>query len=115
MGKFSGLLEEDRWPFILIDRLFLVSPTIEGITLGAGEKVDEVAEGASGMGVDWIGEVGDRASKGSGMYEAGFTVGSLARKGARGGMNLPLLWVLKNCYDAKLLYTKLMGTVLLYN
>ena len=26
-GKFSGLLEEDRWLFILQDRLFLVSPT----------------------------------------------------------------------------------------
>ena len=26
-GKSSGLLEEDRWPFILVDRLFLVSPT----------------------------------------------------------------------------------------
>ena len=37
-------------PFILVDRLFLVSH-IEGITLGAGE---EVAGGASGMGVDRI-------------------------------------------------------------
>ena len=38
--------------------------------------------------VDGIGEVGDRASEGqaAGMYGAGFTVGSLARKGARGGM-----------------------------
>ena len=26
-GKSSGLLEEDRWPFVLVDRLFLVSPT----------------------------------------------------------------------------------------
>jgi len=26
---------------------------IEGITLGAGEEVDEVAGGASGMGVDF--------------------------------------------------------------
>ena len=34
---------------------------IEGITLGAGEEVDEVAGGAGGMGVDGIGEVGDRA------------------------------------------------------
>jgi hypothetical protein len=25
--KSSGLLEEDQWPFILVDRLFLVSPT----------------------------------------------------------------------------------------
>ena len=34
-----------------MDRLFLV-PHTEGITLGAGEEVDEVAGGASGMGVD---------------------------------------------------------------
>ena len=56
---------------------------IEGITLGAGE----VAGGAGGMGVDGIGEVGDRASEGqaAGVYGAGFTVGSLAGKGARGG------------------------------
>ena len=31
---------------------------IEGITLGAGEEVDEVAGGASGMGVDGIGDPG---------------------------------------------------------
>ena len=36
---------------------------IEGITLGAGKEVDEVAGGASGMGVDGIGEVGDRLVK----------------------------------------------------
>ena len=53
-GKKSGLLEEDRCPFILVDRLFIVSPTYEGITLGAGEEVDEVAGGASGMSVDRI-------------------------------------------------------------
>ena len=35
---------------------------IEGITLGAGEEVDEVAGGAGGMGVDGIDEIGDRAS-----------------------------------------------------
>ena len=35
---------------------------IEGMTLGAGEEVDEIAGGAGGMGVDGIGEVGDRAS-----------------------------------------------------
>ena len=34
---------------------------IEGITLGAGEEVDDVAGGAGGMGVDGIGEVGDWA------------------------------------------------------
>ena len=50
---------------------------IEGITLGAGEEVDEVAGGASGMGVDGIGEVGNRASEGqrAGVYGAGFTAG----------------------------------------
>ena len=34
---------------------------VEEITLGADEEVDEVAGGAGGMGVDGIGEVGDRA------------------------------------------------------
>ena len=55
---------------------------IEGITLGAAEEVDELAGGASGMGVDGIGEVGDRASEGqaTGVYGAGFIVESLARK-----------------------------------
>ena len=39
------------------------------------------------MGVDRIGEVGDRASErqAAGVYGAGFTAKSLARKGARGG------------------------------
>ena len=57
---------------------------IKGITLGAGEEVDEVARGAIGMDADRIGEVGDRASEGkaAGVYGAGFTV---ARKGVRGG------------------------------
>ena len=61
---------------------------IEGITLGAGEEVDEVAGGARAMGVDRIGEVSDRASErqAARVYEAGFTAGSLARKGARDGM-----------------------------
>ena len=56
---------------------------IEGITLGAGEEVDEVDGGAGGMGVDGIGEFGDRASEGqaTGEYGAGFTVGSLAGVG----------------------------------
>ena len=50
---------------------------IEVITLGAGEKVDEVAGGASGMSVDGIGEVGDQASEGqaAGVYGASFTWG----------------------------------------
>ena len=41
-GKLLGLLEEDQWPFILVDRLFFSLTHIEGITLGAGEEVDEV-------------------------------------------------------------------------
>ena len=32
---------------------------IEGITLGAGGEVDDVAGGASGMGVDRVGEISD--------------------------------------------------------
>ena len=38
------------------------------------------------MGVDRIGEVGDRASAGhaAGVYRTGFTAGFLARKGVRG-------------------------------
>ena len=50
---------------------------IEEITLGAGEEVDDVAEGAKGMGMDRISEVGDRASEGqaAGVYGAGFTAG----------------------------------------
>ena len=55
---------------------------IEGITLGAGEEVDEVAGRASGMDVDRIGEVGDQAA---GVYVVGFTAGSLARKGVKDG------------------------------
>ena len=60
---------------------------IEGITLGAGEKVDEVAGGTSSMDADRIGEIGDSASEeqAAGVYGAGFTTGSLAGKGARGG------------------------------
>ena len=40
--------------------------------MGAGEEVDEVAGGASGKGIDRIGEVGDRAREGqaAGVYEA---------------------------------------------
>ena len=46
-----------------------------------------VLGGASGMGVDGIGKIGDRASEGqaTGVYRAGFTAGSLAGKGARAG------------------------------
>ena len=34
---------------------------IEGITLGVGEEVDEIAGEASGMGADRISEVADQA------------------------------------------------------
>jgi hypothetical protein len=39
------------------------------------------------MGVDRIGEIGDRAYEGqaAGVYRARITAGSLTRKGARGG------------------------------
>ena len=50
-GKSSGLLEEDWWPFILVETIFSLIH-IEGITLGAGEEVDVVTGGASGMGMD---------------------------------------------------------------
>ena len=65
---------------------------IEGITLGVGEEVDEVAGEAGGMGVDGIGEVGDWVSEGqaAGVYGEVFTAGYLAGKGARGGMRLVL-------------------------
>ena len=36
---------------------------IEGITLGAGEEIDEVDGGANGMGADGIGEVRVRFGK----------------------------------------------------
>ena len=75
-----------RGKFILVDKLFLVFTHIEGITLGAGEEVDEVAGGASGMGMDTIGEVGDSAKGGqaAGVYGAGFTAGSQARVRSQG-------------------------------
>ena len=61
---------------------------VEGFTLGAGEGVDEVAEGASGMCVVRIGEIGDRASEGQAarMYKTGFTAESLVgmRRGSLG-------------------------------
>ena len=37
---------------------------IEGIILGAGEEVDQVAGGTSDMGMHRISEVGDRTSEG---------------------------------------------------
>ena len=44
---------------IILDKRFGFSH-IKGIILGEDEKVDEIAEEASGMGMDKIGEVGDR-------------------------------------------------------
>ena len=66
----------------------LSCPHIEGITLGAGEEVDEVAGGASGMSVDRIFDVGDIVCEGqtARVYRMGFIVGSLTRKGARDRM-----------------------------
>ena len=63
------------FPFILI---LLVSPT-----QGAGEEIDEVAGRASGICVDGISEIGDRASKEqpARMYGTDFTAGSLAKVG----------------------------------
>ena len=53
---------------------------IEGITLDVGE----IAGGVSGMGIDRIGEVDDRTSKGhcGRVNGASFTAGSQARVGA---------------------------------
>ena len=74
---------------------------MEGITLGAGEEVDEVAGGASGMGVDRIGKTGDRDSEGQStrVYGTCFTAGSLTRVGVRGGMR----WLgIKVSYDKEM-------------
>ena len=56
---------------------------IEGITLGAGEEVDKVAGGASGMGV-----VGDRASEGQDaeMYGAGLVLQRSLWQGKESGV-----------------------------
>ena len=61
------------------------STHIEGITLNAGEEVDEVAGRAIGTNVNMIGEVGIRVSEGqaAGVYGASCTAGSLAVVGAR--------------------------------
>ena len=51
------------------------------MTLAAGEEVDKVAGGASGMGADRIGEVGDRASEGK---AAGFYSGVSGKERIQG-------------------------------
>ena len=63
-------------------------PHIGGITLGAGEEEDEVAERVCGMGADRIGGIGDRASErqAAGCMGAGFTPRPRTRKGARDGL-----------------------------
>ena len=60
---------------------------IQGLTLGAGEKVEKVVGGVNGMGMDRIDEVGDRGGEGqaAGVYGAVFTAGPLVRVGARDG------------------------------
>ena len=51
-------------------------------------EVVEVAGGENGIGVGRVGVVSDRACEGqaAGVYGTGFTVGSLAKRGARNGM-----------------------------
>ena len=49
--KLSGLLEDERWPFILVNYFFFSLIKIESITLGLGEEVNEVA----GRAWVWIG------------------------------------------------------------
>ena len=60
--RLEGVSRQDSWKRTGGHSFYCTH--IEGITLVAGEEVDEVAGGASGMGVDGIGEVGDRASEG---------------------------------------------------
>ena len=69
-------------PILFSGQIVFSLSHIEGIKLGAGE----FAGGDSDMGLDRIGEIGDRASEGqaAGVYGAGFTAGSLARVGALG-------------------------------
>ena len=59
-GELSGFLEEQWLHFSNQTFVFL----IDDITQGAGEEVDVVTRGVSGMGVDRIGEVDDSASEG---------------------------------------------------
>ena len=55
-GELSGFIHSSGQTVVSFSH-------IEGITLGPGEEFDKVAGGASGMGVDRIGEVGDRTSE----------------------------------------------------
>ena len=56
--------------------------------MGADEEVDEVAGGASSMGVDRVGKLGAKASEGqaAGVYGTYFTAGPLTGVGARDRM-----------------------------
>ena len=45
-------------------KIIFIFTHIEGITLGAGKEVDEVAGGAYGVSADIVGEVGGKASIG---------------------------------------------------
>ena len=67
-GKIVGIVGGGK---VYIHPIFSFTH-IKGNTLGTGEEVEEVT---SGMGVDRIGEIGDRPSEGQAarMYEKGFT------------------------------------------
>ena len=74
-GKLFGIVGGGLVPIHSSGRTVFRLPHIQGITLGAGEEVDEIARGASGMGADRIGEIGDWTSErqAAGVYGAGFT------------------------------------------
>lgn len=73
--SFLGLLEEERWPFILADKLFLVFTHIEGIVLEAGEEVNDVARGTNSIGMYRMDKPCDMANNGQavGMFGTSFT------------------------------------------
>ena len=58
-----------------MDKLFFV-PLIEGMGLGGGEEIFEVARRTSGMGFDGIIDFGDRLL--TGLYGSHAVAGSLA-------------------------------------
>ena len=60
-GYIVGIVGEGPVPIHSSEETIFCLPHTEGITLGAGEEVDEVAGGASGMGAD---RIGNRASEG---------------------------------------------------